>query len=138
MKNKNWNYFKLFLTVAIIIGFIVSFWFWPRINLGFSLSVLFAIGAGIYKWGEDSTERRLEPFKTWVNIDLDEKKERLSDTEDKLYAIEDEEYDISQDNSIPHSKDELIHKLKEEKKNIEDRIEKLGKAFLDAKEEIPE
>ena len=138
MKNKNWGYLRLFLILASIIGFIISFWFWPRINLGFSLLVLFAIGSGIYKWGGDSTERRLELFKTWVSIILDEKKERLSDIEDNLYEIEDEEYDISQDNSIPNSKDELLHKLKEEKKNIEDRIEKLGKVFLDAKEDIPE
>ena len=73
-----------------------------------------------------------------MGINLDEKRECLSDIDDKLDEIQEEEYNISQDNYISHSREDLIHKLKEEKKVIEDRIDKLEKVFLDAEEEIPE
>jgi hypothetical protein len=82
-------------------------------NLGGLLIISFIIGCAIYRLGEDSIKRKWQPFKTWVGINLDEKRERLSDIDDKLY-------DISQENYILHSKDELIHKLKEEKRVIED------------------
>lgn len=127
---------KLVILIISVILLIISFRF--KINLGGVLLLLLIIGAALYRLGADSGERKLDPFKRWVGIELDEKKERLSDIEDKLDEIEDEEYDISQDDYIPHSKSALIHKLKEEEKVIEDRIEKLEKAFLDAEEEIPE
>jgi len=138
MKNKNWGYLKLFLTLASIIGFVISFWFWPRINLGFSLLILFAIGAGIYKWGEDSTERKLESFKTWTSIHIEEKKERLSEINDKLEEINNEDYDFTKDDDVSHSKEELIKEFKEEKKITDDRIKELEKVFVDADEDIPE
>ena len=51
-----------------------------------------------------------------MGINLDEKRECLSDIDDKLDEIQEEEYNISQDNYISHSREDLIHKLKEEKK----------------------
>lgn len=138
MKNKSKNHLKPVIVIISLIFFIISFSLNFNINLGASLVLLFIIGAAVYRLGADSSEKRLYPFETWVRINLDENKERLSDIDDKIYEIEGTEYDISQDAYTPQSKNELVHKLKEEKEIIDARIKELEKAFLDAEEEIPE
>jgi len=124
----------LILIILLIISFFLSF----TINLGGILILLLIICGVIYRLSEDATSRKLEPFETWTSIHLEEKKETLSEIDDKLEEINNEDYDFTKDNYVSHSKEELIKELKEQKKITEDRIKKLEKAFMAADEDIPE
>ena len=98
-------------------------------NLGGLLIIFFIIGCAVYHLGQDSMERKWQSFKTWVGINLDEKRECLSDIDDKLDEIQEEEYNISQDNYISHSREDLIHKLKEEKRLSKIELTNLKRCF---------
>jgi len=89
---------------------------------------------------------KMQSFRTWTSIYLEEKKERLERIEDKLSEIEDDDYNIKkdkemslflwalsglleEDDEVPPSKKELIIKLTREEKALEDKIKEIGKAL---------
>lgn len=134
IKKKN-KWIKPLILIISIILFLYSFALFVRVNIGASLIVLAIIGAGIYKFGEDAMHRKMSSFETWVGIELDDKKERLTEIEDKLYDLEDEEYDVNKDGDIPHSKKEFIDKLKKEKEALEERVKRIKQNFPELNEE---
>ena len=118
-----------------MILFLCSFSLFVRVNIGACLIVLAIIGAGIYKFGEDAMHRKMSSFETWVGIEFDEKKERLMEIKNKLYDLEDEEYDINKDGDIPHSKKEFIDKLKKEEEALKERVKRIKQEFPELNEE---
>jgi len=124
--------------VVIATAWLISCFIFYTINIGFTIFLLFMIGLGVYKMGEDAGKRKMEDFKIRVEIDLDEKRERLLETENKLYDMEDEDYELSKDSDMSHSKEALIDKLNKEKDFLEDKINKIEQEFLEIGEEIPD
>lgn len=150
-KREKFPWRTFFIVIIVIVSFIIS-WFFNfnvgRINLGALFTVVLILSHCInIIWMEHSAETdKMQSFRTWTSIYLEEKKERLERIEDKLSEIEDDDYNIKkdkemslflwalsglleEDDEVPPSKKELIIKLTREEKALEDKIKEIGKAL---------